>query len=135
MTLQVKYVLRSMLSEPSREWYGLELCDLTELPAGTMYPILARLEGYGWLESRWENVAEQAAAGRPPRRYYRFSRDGAETARVALASHRPKARSRAIHEVRAQSSGLALVPHQATFAGSMMRPSRSSYAWLLRQMM
>lgn len=93
MTLQVKYVLRSMLSEPSREWYGLELCDLTELPAGTMYPILARLEGYGWLESRWENVAEQAAPGRPPRRYYRFSRDGAETARVALAlSHRPKAR-------------------------------------------
>ena len=63
MTLQVKFVLRSMLSEPSREWYGLELCDLTELPAGTMYPILARLEGCGWLESRWENVAEQAAAG------------------------------------------------------------------------
>lgn len=93
MTLQVKFVLRSMLSEPSREWYGLELCDLTELPAGTMYPILARLEGCGWLESRWENVAEQAAAGLPPRRYYRFSRDGAETARVALAlSHRPRAR-------------------------------------------
>ena len=28
-----------------------------------------------------------------------------------------------------------LVPHQATFARSMMRRSRSSYAWLLRQMM
>jgi DNA-binding PadR family transcriptional regulator len=93
MTLQVKNVLRSMLSEPSREWYGLELCDLTELPAGTMYPILARLEGCGWLESRWENHAEQAVAGRPPRRYYRFSQDGAETARVALAlSHRPRTR-------------------------------------------
>jgi DNA-binding PadR family transcriptional regulator len=93
MTLQVKLVLRSMLSDPSREWYGLELCDQTELPAGTMYPILARLEGCGWLESRWEHAAEQAVAGRPPRRYYRFSRDGAETARVALAlSHRRKAR-------------------------------------------
>jgi len=93
MTLQVKTVLRSMLSEPSREWYGLELCDLTELPAGTMYPILARLEGCGWLESRWENSAEQAVAGRPPRRYYQFSQDGAEAARVALAlSHRPKSR-------------------------------------------
>jgi PadR family transcriptional regulator, regulatory protein PadR len=58
-----------------------------------MYPILARLEGCGWLESRWENTAEQATAGRPLRRYYRFSRDGAETARGALAlSHRPKAR-------------------------------------------
>jgi PadR family transcriptional regulator, regulatory protein PadR len=92
MTLQVKHVLRSMLSEPSREWYGLELCDLTELPPGTMYPILVRLEGCGWLESRWENTSEQAVAGRPLRRYYRFSRDGAETARVALAlSRRPKA--------------------------------------------
>jgi len=93
MTLQVKQVLRSMLGEPSREWYGLELCDLTELPAGTMYPILARLEGCGWLESRWEHTTEQESAGRPLRRYYRFSRDGAETARVALAlSHRPKGR-------------------------------------------
>jgi PadR family transcriptional regulator, regulatory protein PadR len=92
MTLQVKHVLRSMLSEPSREWYGLELCDLTELPAGTMYPILARLEGCGWLDSRWEDTAEQATVGRPLRRYYRFSPDGAETARVALAlSRRPKA--------------------------------------------
>jgi PadR family transcriptional regulator len=92
MTLQVKHVLRSMLSDPSREWYGLELCDLTDLPAGTMYPILARLEGCGWLESRWESTAEQTAAGRPLRRYYQFSRDGAETARAALAlSRRPKA--------------------------------------------
>jgi DNA-binding PadR family transcriptional regulator len=93
MTLQVKHVLRSMLGDPSREWYGLELCELTELPPGTMYPILARLEGAGWLESRWEHATEQAVSGRPPRRYYRFSRDGAETARLALAhSYRSKAR-------------------------------------------
>jgi DNA-binding PadR family transcriptional regulator len=93
MTLQVKGVLRIMLGEPEGEWYGLELCDLTELPAGTIYPILARLEGCGWLESRREETAEQAAAGRPPRRYYRFSRDGAEAARIALAqSHRSKGR-------------------------------------------
>jgi PadR family transcriptional regulator, regulatory protein PadR len=94
MTLQVKHVLRKMLEEPGREWYGLELCDLTELPAGTMYPLLARLEGWGWLESRREHAGEQPVSGRPPRRYYRFSRDGAETARVALAlSHRSRARS------------------------------------------
>ena len=93
MTLQVKEVLRNMLGKPDKDWYGLELCDLTELPAGTIYPILARLERWGWLESRWEQRAEQAASGRPPRRYYRFSRDGAETARVALAlSYRSKAR-------------------------------------------
>jgi len=107
--MQVKFVLRSMLSEPSREWYGLELCDLTDLPAGTMYPILARLEGCGWLESRWENTAEHVAGGRPPRRYYRFSQSGAETARIELAlSHRAKGRL-------SRGEGAALPrPHGAT---------------------
>jgi PadR family transcriptional regulator, regulatory protein PadR len=110
MTLQVKHVLRSMLSEPSKEWYGLELCDLTELPAGTMYPILARLEGCGWLDSRWEDTAEQVAVGRPLRRYYRFSRDGAETARGALAlSRRPKA---------SLLRGAGAAPHRALGAPS-----------------
>ena len=91
MTVQVKDVLHKMLVQPAKEWYGLELCDLTDLRPGTMYPILARLEGCGWLESRREEIAEQAASGRPLRRYYWFSRDGAEAARLALAqSHRPK---------------------------------------------
>ena len=37
-----------------------------------------------WLESRWEDPAEHEAAGRPRRRYYRFTPDGAERARLAL---------------------------------------------------
>ena len=37
---------------------------LTGLPARTIYPIIARLERYGWLESRWEDPT--AWPWRPP---------------------------------------------------------------------
>ncbi|MEU8275031.1 PadR family transcriptional regulator [Microbispora bryophytorum] len=84
MTLPTQLVLRAMLQQPSREMYGLEICEAAGLASGTIHPILARFEGLGWLESRWEesNPHEQ---GRPRRRYYRFTTDGAELARIALA--------------------------------------------------
>ncbi|GIH24409.1 PadR family transcriptional regulator [Acrocarpospora phusangensis] len=85
MTLQIQAVLRAALSEPTREWYGLQMCDATGLPSGTIYPIISRLESSGWLESRWEDPHELAGEGRPRRRYYRLTEDGAERARVALA--------------------------------------------------
>ncbi|MEV8630701.1 helix-turn-helix transcriptional regulator [Streptosporangium sp. NPDC051023] len=64
--------------------YGLEICATAGLPSGTIHPILARLEAIGWLESHFENTLPQEA-GRPRRRYYRFTQDGAENARIALA--------------------------------------------------
>jgi len=73
-----------MLVEPAGEMYGLEICSAAGLASGTIHPILARLEHVGWLESRWEDV-DPREEGRPRRRYYRFSRDGAERARIALA--------------------------------------------------
>jgi PadR family transcriptional regulator, regulatory protein PadR len=84
MTLPTQLVLRAMLQDPSGEMYGLEICGEAGLPSGTIHPILARLEQVGWLESRWEEV-DPSEEGRPRRRYYRFSRDGAEHARYALA--------------------------------------------------
>src|SRR5258708_16329563 len=84
MTLQVHLVLGVLLDEPSRERYGLELCDLVGLASGTIYPILARLEQAGWLESTWEDPAVHEKAGRPRRRLYRLTSDGAEQARTAL---------------------------------------------------
>ncbi|GGL02477.1 transcriptional regulator [Sphaerisporangium melleum] len=86
MTMQTQALLRMALSEPSREWYGLQMCEATGLPSGTIYPIIARLERAGWLESRWERPEEHAAEGRPRRRYYRLTGQGAERARLALAS-------------------------------------------------
>lgn len=84
MTVQVQLVLREMLVEPTREMYGLQICQAAGLPSGTIHPILARLEGLGWIESRWEDAVPQEE-GRPRRRYYRMTTDGAERARVALA--------------------------------------------------
>jgi PadR family transcriptional regulator, regulatory protein PadR len=83
MTIPTQRVLAALLVEPQRELYGIEIGEAAGLPSGTVHPILARLEGIGWLESRWEDV-EASTAGRPARRYYRFAPDGAGHARQAL---------------------------------------------------
>ena len=85
MTLQTQLVLRAMLAEPTAERYGLQLCAETGLPSGTIYPIVARLEQLGWVESSWEDPREHVAEGRPRRRYYRLTDAGAQQARDALA--------------------------------------------------
>jgi DNA-binding PadR family transcriptional regulator len=85
MTLPTQLVLRALLMEPTGEMYGLQVCAEAGLPSGTIHPILARLEGFGWLESRWEDGASAQREGRPRRRYYRLTVDGAERARIALA--------------------------------------------------
>src|SRR4051794_22302169 len=87
MTLQTQLVLRALLEHPTRELYGLELSQATGLATGTIHPILARLEGLGWIESRWEDT-DPAREGRPRRRYCRLSPHGAEQARHALATAR-----------------------------------------------
>ena len=71
-------------ADQAQEMYGLQICTAAGLPSGTIHPILARLQGLGWLESRWEDAVPQEE-GRPRRRYYRLTEDGAERARIALA--------------------------------------------------
>jgi PadR family transcriptional regulator, regulatory protein PadR len=84
MTIPVQLVLRAMLAEPTQEMYGLQIGQAAGLPSGTIHPILARLEGCGWLQSQWEDAVPQQE-GRPRRRYYKLTEDGAERARIALA--------------------------------------------------
>jgi PadR family transcriptional regulator, regulatory protein PadR len=84
MTLPTQLVLRALLAEPTQEMYGLQVCAAAGLPSGTIHPILARFERLGWLESRWEDASPEEE-GRPRRRYYRLTEDGAERARIALA--------------------------------------------------
>lgn len=92
MTIPTQRVLRALLEEAGAERYGLEIADLAGLATGTVHPILARLEGVGWLESRWEDV-DPRVEGRAPRRYYRLTADGVESARDALArAYRPPGR-------------------------------------------
>ncbi|MER6470309.1 PadR family transcriptional regulator [Streptomyces collinus] len=87
MTKQTQLVLRELLQNPTQPQYGLAIGHKVELQSGTIQPILARLERAGILESFWEDADEHAASTppRPRRRYYKFTEDGAEEARVALA--------------------------------------------------
>jgi DNA-binding PadR family transcriptional regulator len=89
MTMTVQLVLRALLDDPAAELYGVEIGSAAGLRSGTVHPILARLEGVGWLVSRWEDV-DPREAGRAARRYYRLTSDGIEQARTALArAYRP----------------------------------------------
>jgi DNA-binding PadR family transcriptional regulator len=83
MTIPTQLVLRALLEDFTREMYGLEICQAAGLPPGTIHPILARFEGIGWLESRFEDV-DPHEAGRPRRRYYRLTEKGAQAAPIAL---------------------------------------------------
>lgn len=90
MTIPTQLVLQVLLEDATVERYGYEVGEAAGLPSGTVHPILARLEGAGWLESRWEDV-DATAAGRPARRYYRLTADGVGAAQEALLrAHRPR---------------------------------------------
>ncbi|MEW1952881.1 helix-turn-helix transcriptional regulator [Terrabacter sp. NPDC080008] len=84
MTVTTVEVLQTFADDASSDRYGLEIMALTGLPSGTVFPILARFEGLGWLESGWEDV-DPAVVGRPQRRYYRLTGKGVQLAESALA--------------------------------------------------
>ena len=58
--------------------YGFDVMEACDLPSGTAYPALRRLEKAGLLESRWEKAADAHADGRPRRRTYELTPAGAE---------------------------------------------------------
>ena len=62
--------------------YGFDLMEQTGLTSGTVYPTLERLETQGLAQSRWEDAEVAHREKRPPRRYFRITREG-ETALVA----------------------------------------------------
>ena len=57
--------------------YGFDVMEACDLPSGTAYPALRRLEKAGLLSSRWEKAAEAHAGGRPRRRTYELTGEGA----------------------------------------------------------
>lgn len=64
--------------------FGLDVMDATGLPSGTVYPTLARMEGRTFVESEWEDENTARADGRPRRRYYRLTPEGARALAEAL---------------------------------------------------
>lgn len=68
--------------------YGYEISMATGLKPGTVHPILKRWTDVGVLERFWEDPAQCTGTGRPPRRYYRFTAQGA-----AFAKRLPRQRA------------------------------------------
>jgi PadR family transcriptional regulator PadR len=87
MTTPVVKVVSALLADPDDDRYGLELMRDTGLASGTLYPVLVRLEAAGWVASHWEAI-DPVVEGRPPRRYYRLTPSGVESARAELAALR-----------------------------------------------
>ena len=83
LTLATVAVLEALLEDPTTATYGLALGDKAGLPSGTIHPILARLEGAGWVTSHWEDI-DPREAGRPRRRLYQLTATGASAARDVL---------------------------------------------------
>lgn len=94
VTGPLERVLRVFLDDPAAPRYGYDLMKAARLPSGTLYPMLARLQDQGLVTSRWE--AQPGAAGRPPRKYYQLTTEGARTARLELAHASRAAASRAV---------------------------------------
>ena len=65
---------------------------------GTLYKALGRLEEFGLLSSRWEDAA--ATEGRPRRRLYELTGQGARVAEQALADNAGQATGRRPRDAR-----------------------------------
>lgn len=68
--------------------HGFDIMDATDLPSGTVYPILRRLDAEGCVRSRWERDGVARREQRPPRRYYELTSTGVAAAREAGAKYR-----------------------------------------------
>jgi PadR family transcriptional regulator PadR len=77
-------LLEVLLEQPHAWRYGYDLSRATGLKSGTLYPILIRLSERGWLETRWEVVAD----GKPPRHMYKLTPDGLEHAKEEIQRRR-----------------------------------------------
>ena len=85
-------VLRAFLDafqeDVRAEMAGAELMRSAGVSSGTLYPILLRFEKAGLLQSRWEEEVPELL-GRPRRRFYRMTQNGAQVARDALGELSP----------------------------------------------
>ncbi|PPF36323.1 PadR family transcriptional regulator [Rathayibacter sp. AY1A3] len=82
-------VLRTLLDADGPTW-GMVVIKATGRPAGSVYPILERLEGAGWVVSEWEAASERSG---PRRRLYELTAEGAPAARAAVERMRSIART------------------------------------------
>jgi PadR family transcriptional regulator, regulatory protein PadR len=86
--------------------HGFDILDVTDLPSGTVYPILRRLEREALVSAQWEDAAIAHEEQRPPRRYYELTAAGKTVLATAVARYP--------------------VPREVTGRLRRLRPARSS---------
>jgi len=86
ITSAVVDVLDVLLSGDA-DLYGLKIARRAGLQTGSVYPILARLEEFGWVESHWERD-ERDERG-PRRRFYHLTLEALPAARAIIRQRKP----------------------------------------------
>jgi DNA-binding PadR family transcriptional regulator len=81
---QAHAILEALRDAPDGWRYGYELCKLTGVKSGTLYPLLMRLHDQGFLQSEWR---PPEATGRPPRNAYRLTNEGRRLAATLAAEY------------------------------------------------
>ena len=69
--------------------WGLQICAETGLGSGSVYSVLDRFEGYGWVESYWEEDNSRRGARR---RLYKVTTLGKGSLKELVAYHAPVSR-------------------------------------------
>lgn len=64
--------------------WGLQICSETSLGSGSVYSVLDRFEGYGWVESYWEEDNNRRGARR---RLYKVTTLGKGSLKQLVAEH------------------------------------------------
>jgi len=82
-TLKVATYLNDL--KGSSTW-GLQICAETGLGSGSVYSVLDRFEGYGWVESYWEEDNSRRGARR---RLYKVTTTGTGSLKQLVADHAP----------------------------------------------
>jgi DNA-binding PadR family transcriptional regulator len=85
LTYQTALVLQALASG---RHHGFDIMDATDLPSGTVYPILRRLDEDGLVRSRWERDSVARREQRPARRYYELTAIGEARLGEARARYR-----------------------------------------------
>ena len=68
--------------------FGFDIMDTTGLTSGTVYPALDKLESLGYLTSKWEAVHIARRDGRPSRKYFDLTAEGAAVLAEALKRYK-----------------------------------------------
>ena len=77
----------SVLLDTGEPAWGLLVIKSSGRPAGSVYPILERLESSGWVTSSWEDDPSRVG---PRRRYYELTAEGATAARATVTAFAAK---------------------------------------------